>query len=160
MVVFVDKGGTGSINPQFRTGEFEVSMPAGFKYTSMDVGYEYTPEPEKREENAPNPVKILDYSPDKIILSVDAQSDGYVVLCDSYYPRWQAYVNGEKEEILRANSTVRAIPVHKGENHIHFICDAGAFRNAALTSLAAFILCVVACALDVFLGVRRAKQRP
>ena len=98
---------------------------------------------------------ISNGSANSVTLDVDAPADGYVVLCDAYYPRWQAYVNGEKVEVLRANCTVRAVPVGKGNNSVEFIYDTTGFRKSAFISLGALVLCVVAAAFDL---VRRSRQ--
>jgi hypothetical protein len=159
MVVLVDKGGPGSMSPQYRPGEFEVPMPPDSRYGTMDVPPESMSQNEQPAPKPPNPVETLSYSPNSATLTVDAPSDGYVVLCDAYYPRWRVYVNGKEERLLRANTTVRAVAVSAGENSIKFIYDNSAFRKASITSLVALILCLAAIALDIFLGIRRTQQR-
>lgn len=45
---------------------------------------------------------------------------GFVVLADTYYPGWQAILDGEKTTIYRANSILRAIYVPAGQHTITF----------------------------------------
>lgn len=158
MVVLVDRGGPGSLNPQHRIGEFEVSLPAGFKYGTMDIPQEFMLNNGQPPPKTLNPVEILSYSPNAVTLTIEAPSDGYVVLCDAYYPRWRVHVNGNEETLLRANSTVRAVPVRVGKSDIEFVYDGGSFRNAAFVSLAALLLCIAASAIEIFLKKRHAGR--
>ncbi len=157
-VVLVDEGGPGSMNPQPGIGGFEVPMPEGFRFGRMDVDETDIQRNRQRHARPENPVRITAYSASSVTLSVDAPSDGHVVLCDAYYPRWKAYVNGEEVKMLRANLTVRAVPVGRGNNSIEFIYDTTLFRKASLVSLGALILCVGAAALDLIFGFGRRRK--
>jgi len=157
-IALVNKGGPGSINPRPGIGLFQVLMPPDFKYGAMDVPDEVSPGSQSPYEETPNPVRITGYSANSVTLDVDAPTKGYVVLCDAYYPRWQAYVNGEKVEVLRANCTVRAAPVAEGNNSVEFIYDTTGFRKSAFISLGALVLCVVAAAFDLVLRSRRDRR--
>jgi hypothetical protein len=153
VVVLVDEGGLGSMHPRADITQFEVPMPDDFRFTTMDM-----PEAEislrpPPGEAPPNPVKILRYTPNAITLSIDAPSDGYVVLCDAYYPNWQAYVNGRKTDILRANSVGRAVAVPAGISSIEFAYDTGSLRKGGLVSLATLVACLG------FIGVGVSKSR-
>lgn len=44
--------------------------------------------------------------------------DAYLIVMDAFYPNWQATVNGEPVEILRANVMFRAIPLPIGTHEI------------------------------------------
>lgn len=70
--------------------------------------------------NPPAQVNIDSYAGDRITASVIAQSPGYFVLTDNFYPGWRASVDGEETPILRANGVFRAIPLQSGEHHIEF----------------------------------------
>ncbi len=156
-VVLVDKGGPGSLNPQRGMDAFAVEVPQGFGLTSMNVEASQEeaaavsgpaePAPAMKEGSAP--VDIMQYSPNRIEMKVDAPFAGHLVLCDSYYPKWKARVNGVETPILRANSTVRAVTVPAGRSTVEFVYDTRSFKNAALVSLAAVFLCIGLAAFDV-----------
>ena len=118
------------MNPEPGVDSFEVAMPEGFTFGTMNVADSSAHVPQPAAKNMSATVEIQAYAPNAVTLSVVAPSEGYVVLCDAYYPRWRARVNGEEVKVLRANSTVRAVPVTEGENFIEFSYDASSFRRA------------------------------
>ena len=61
------------------------------------------------------PVSILFYSENQIVLATSAERPGYLVLSEVWYPGWRATVNSEAAPVLRANYTLRALPVPAGE---------------------------------------------
>ena len=68
----------------------------------------------------PSAVSITSYTPTAVELVADMSGPGFVVLTDSDYPGWQAFVNGRREPILRANTLVRAVRVPAGRSRIEF----------------------------------------
>ena len=61
------------------------------------------------------PVSILSYNENEIVLAASAETAGYLVLSEVWYPGWRATVNGAAAPVLRANYTLRALPVPAGE---------------------------------------------
>lgn len=62
---------------------------------------------------------IREYTPDRVVVEVDAAADGFLVLADAYYPGWTATDSaGESLLLLRANVMLRAVPVTAGEHVI------------------------------------------
>jgi uncharacterized membrane protein YfhO len=43
-------------------------------------------------------------------------TSGYLVLADTWYPGWQATVDGERVELLRANYAFRAVSLDAGDH--------------------------------------------
>lgn len=54
------------------------------------------------------------YSPNRIMLQMDASCDGFVSSSEVYYPGWQAKSDGRSTPILKSNFSFRSIPVSKG----------------------------------------------
>ena len=46
--------------------------------------------------------------------------DGFLVLADSYAPGWEARVDGQQREILKANHAFRAVPVTAADRRVAF----------------------------------------
>ena len=66
-------------------------------------------------------VKIRNYQKTKVTLEAELSTPSLVVLADSFYPNWKAYVDGEQKEILAANINSRALIVKGGKHTIEFI---------------------------------------
>lgn len=59
-------------------------------------------------------------SPNNVSVSVSANEDGYLVLADSWYPGWQATIDGQRTEILQADYLFRAVFVPQGSHVVKF----------------------------------------
>ncbi len=91
--------------------------------------------------------KINQYLPNEIKLSVKSENDSYLVLTDSYYPGWKAYVDGEVERIYRANGVLRAIFVPKGAHAVDFVYRPKSLLLGSLLSALALIFVFFAFAV-------------
>jgi len=80
-------------------------------------------------------VVIRRYAPERIELDVSTRSSAYLVLTDSYYPGWRAWVDGQPAPILRADLLFRAVQVPAGEHHVRFAFQPSSLRWGALISL-------------------------
>lgn len=63
---------------------------------------------------------ITEYDATRIVVEVDAEGPGYLLLTDAYYPAWEATVNGEPAEIYRADVMFRAVPIAAGHSTVIF----------------------------------------
>ena len=57
------------------------------------------------------PVPMAEYRPNDLRASFEAPGSGIFVVKDSYFPGWQATLNGQPAEVLRANGMVRGIMI-------------------------------------------------
>ena len=77
------------------------------------------PRPATADQSPPSsmegPVSILSYSENEIVLAATADRAGYLVLSEVWYPGWRATINGAPAPVLRANYTLRALPVPAGD---------------------------------------------
>ncbi len=65
-------------------------------------------------------VPVTGQSPNLVTLTVDADQPGFVVLTDTYYPGWQATVDGQPVQIWPANLAFRAVPIEAGRHTVQF----------------------------------------
>ncbi len=83
-------------------------------------------------------VRSLHYSPNRVKIEVSLEQDGYLVLSDTFYPGWRAYVDGREVEILRANYAFKAVPLQAGSHAVLFEYRPLSFQVGLLVSLAAW----------------------
>jgi hypothetical protein len=61
----------------------------------------------------PENVAVSFYSPDRIVLSGSTTKEAFLVVTNIYHPDWKATLNGQENEILRANYTFQAVRIEK-----------------------------------------------
>jgi len=96
-----------------------------------------------------------EYSPNTVKIEVALDQDGYLVLSDTYYPGWRAYVDGEEKETLRANYAFRAVPMESGQHTVLFKYDPLSFKMGLAISLATWGAIILGLAVPGFQRYRR-----
>jgi hypothetical protein len=79
-------------------------------------------------------VRLASYLPERIVLVAQMRTPGLVVLADTYYPGWEASVDGVPTAIVRANYFVRGVYVADGEHRIVFRYAPLSYRLGAAVS--------------------------
>ena len=88
-------------------------------------------------------VKITKYLPNRVNLTVDAKSCGFLILLDTYYPGWKAYINKKPTKIYRANYLFRALYIDKpGHYSIEFVYSPLSVKLGAAITLLTLIGCI------------------
>lgn len=72
-----------------------------------------------RRENAAT-LELLDQTPNSLTIQVETQEAGWLLLADTWYPGWNAWVDGNKVDILPADLAFRALPLQSGEHTVVF----------------------------------------
>jgi len=63
-------------------------------------------------------VRIATMRPNRIVLDVETDAGGVVVLSETFYPGWRATVNGRRAPVLRADYLFRAVEAPAGASQI------------------------------------------
>ena len=84
---------------------------------------------------------ITKYSPNEVIVKAKVSQPKFLVLSDSYYPGWKAYVDGVREKVYVANYISRAVYLDAGEHTVRFVFDPFSFKaGLAITLLTIMLL--------------------
>lgn len=83
---------------------------------------------------------ITDYKSDRLRIETDSATAALLVLNDSNFPGWRAYLNGQPAPILSANYLFRGVLVPAGKSVVEFRYEPRSFQAGAGLSLAAFIV--------------------
>ena len=105
-----------------------------------------------REGNLFLPAQLLSYRPREVQLEVANPVSGHLVLSDTYFPGWEATVDGKPVRILRANYLVRAVALEPGSHQVGFRYRPFSWRIGRDGSLVSL--------LGLFLALRRRRQTP
>lgn len=65
-------------------------------------------------------VKVLRWQDEDVQLQVTARRPGYLVMTQSAYPGWTAWVDGQKIPILKAYGFLTALPIPPGSHQVRF----------------------------------------
>jgi hypothetical protein len=104
------------------------------------------------------PARVLRYRDQEVTVEVETPVAGHLVLSDSYFPGWEARVDGEQRRIWRANYLVRAVPVSPGAHEVVFSYRPWSWRIGRTVSVASGLLILGLVLQSCFFG--RHKKRP
>lgn len=97
---------------------------------------------------------LVEWTPDRLTLSVEAERGGLLVVSEVWAPGWRAAVDGREAPVLRANTAFRAVHVPAGEHELRLWYAPPAVRWGSRLSAAALAALAVAAAA---LGLRRLR---
>jgi len=95
------------------------------------------------------PAEIIEYKNEKVVIKVRAKKEGFLILLDSYYPGWSAYLNGKEVKIFRANGFFRGVRVPAGEQIIEFRYLPKRFIYGIIVSGLGFIFWILALSFSL-----------
>jgi hypothetical protein len=98
--------------------------------------------------------RIVEYENQLVNIEASLDSPGILVLADSFYPGWNAYVNGRQEKVYRANLFFRAVPLPAGTHTVQFRYEPRSFAIGRAVSIITF-LSVIAVAILLYLRKHR-----
>ena len=106
-------------------------------------------------------------SPHQVRIQVEAHREAFLLLTDTWYPGWEAFLDGKPVPHYRANVAFRALPVPRGRYEVVFLYRpasvAWGFRLSGCTLLGVIIWVLRwggGGALSVTQRTRREKSRP
>lgn len=98
------------------------------------------------------------YTADSILISVNSNSNALLVLTDNYYRFWEAWVDGEKTEILRADGSFRAVPIPAGSQQILFKYNRDGNQPAAMATMLTLLLVAIILAVYLWLFIKSKRK--
>ena len=130
-------------------------IPRSVIQGSSDEGFQaissgWNPEIRTLVENSPlildgvlGTAEIVLDEPEHVTVRTETGGQGYLVLADMWYPEWKVLVDGNPENLYRANGWMRAVQVPAGEHTVEFIYGSGHIKTGGLITIAALLLAAV-----------------
>jgi hypothetical protein len=87
--------------------------------------------------------EITRYAPNEVAVRVNALRDSYLVLSDVYYPGWEVFVDGTRQDLLRADYAFRAVRLTPGPHTVTMTYMPVFFKVGLLLSAAGIALLAV-----------------
>jgi hypothetical protein len=101
------------------------------------------------EEETPGTAEITKFRTGEVMVTCAADHDAWLVLAETYYPGWKAWVDDEPARVWRANHVQRAVLVPAGQHTVRFRYEPMTFRIGATVSLISLSLGIVALVVPV-----------
>jgi hypothetical protein len=108
-------------------------FPAGTAILESEPGYPIEP-------GSQGDVRWLERGVNKQVLEVRASGPALLVISDNWYPAWRAKVDGEPVPVLRADYSLRAVPVPGGTHEVSLEYHSPLLLAAVWTSLLSTLL--------------------
>ncbi len=97
----------------------------------------------KKQDIEIKDAKIIDYSGNKVVIEGEVDSDAILYLSDTYYPGWEAFIDGKPTDIIRANYAFRAVRFPEGKHTVVFRYFPKSFKNGLVISIISLIFLIV-----------------
>jgi len=91
-------------------------------------------------ENEIGEAEITIYTPNRIKILINAEKNGLLFLSDVYYKDWEAFIDGRKSEVYRADYIFRAVSVPGGKHVVEFVYNPLSFKMGLYSFLTGLIL--------------------
>jgi uncharacterized membrane protein YfhO len=101
------------------------------------------------QPSANDRANIIKYEPERVEIAATLDSPGWLVLTDTYYPGWQATIDGQPAEILPVNIMFRAVAVPEGEHTVVFEFKPRSLQVGLWISGLALLVLVVGLAITI-----------
>lgn len=93
-----------------------------------------------------NNIELIDYKPNHLTYNTNCQTLGLAVFSEIFYKDgWNAYIDGEKVDYIRANYLLRALEIPSGQHQIEFKFDPPYFKIGNTVNIVTFLI--------IFLGI-------
>jgi len=103
-------------------------------------------------------VTFVKRSNNLIDLRVAIDQPGYLVVTDTYYPGWKAYIDGVRTDIFRADFAFKAVVIPAGVHHVEFRFNPTSFKIGAGISGITFALDIIYLLFSLVNSCRKPKQ--
>jgi len=79
----------------------------------------------------------------RVVARVDARAPAMMVMAQTFYHPWHAYVDGKPTPLLRANYAFQALEVPAGRHDVKLVYEDTLFHLGVIISIGSLALCVV-----------------
>ncbi|MCE5179382.1 MAG: YfhO family protein [Porphyromonadaceae bacterium] len=105
-------------------------------------------------------IMLTDYDSDFVTYAVDAKKEELAVFSEVYYPKgWQISIDGEPAEMIRANYTLRALPIPAGKHTVEFRFDPQSIKVTDGIAYAALLIMLLTAVGLILQSVQRKRNR-
>ncbi len=101
------------------------------------------------------PLKITDYEPNSLEIEVNNTDKGFLVLLDTWYPGWKAYIGSEEVPVKRAYYIMRGVEITSSIGNIRFNFEPRLLTVGAVVTT----ITILATIIIIFVVIRKSKYK-
>ena len=105
----------------------------------------------------PSSVKFLSYNSGEVKLNVESPQNSFLVLTDTYFPGWKAFIDNKETKIYKTDLSFRGIFVSEGKHEVIFVYKPLSFKIGAILSTVSLIGFIL---LIMLLEIKEIKLKP
>lgn len=99
------------------------------------------------------PAQVQRPDTDTVLVTTSGEKDAFLILTDSYYNGWRAYLDGKEVPVYRANVSFRAVRVPAGKHQVRFeFFPLSFYGGIGIAAISLFV-----CTFFLFKNRRRSK---
>ncbi len=101
-------------------------------------------------------ISLVEYKPNYLKYKSTNSNDGLAVFSEIYYPKgWIATIDGKEVKILRANYTLRALEIPKGNHTIEFKFEPEVVKKGSTIALISSIGMLLMIGIGIYLNTKK-----
>jgi hypothetical protein len=112
--------------------DFDPGRTVLLEETPREVAGEELPLMQPHEEER---VDFVSYTPNEVTLEAEVAASGFLILADSFYPGWKAYVDGKETKVYVADYILRSVYLEAGRHVVRFAFEPLSFAWGAAISI-------------------------
>jgi hypothetical protein len=86
-----------------------------------------------------NSVKVRASTDGRIVIDTDSRAPSFLVVSESYFPGWQALVDGKDTKVFQTDYILLGVPVPAGSHHVEMHYAASGAKHGAIVSLVTLV---------------------
>ena len=102
---------------------------------------------------------IRRYDAEEVVISVEADSDCMFLFQDTYYPGWEARVNGVPATILKTDLGIRALELERGTHRVEMKFAPRSLHLGIILSSVGVLLTIVGFFLGLVYASKTKKRK-
>jgi len=79
----------------------------------------------------------------RVVVDVEAPNGGFLVISQTYFPQWKAFVDGAETTLFRVNGVIQGVEVYPGASRVELVWKSTAFVLGCWLAAIGMILLVV-----------------
>lgn len=101
--------------------------------------------------------KIIEYTPNRITVETESNTQGFLVISENYHPDWFCKVDGKPTKVYPAYHTLRTVYLETGKHKVEFFYYSKFYSFGRLISTITVLFCILVIIISVYQSKSKTK---